>query len=69
MGHIEINIQLCKGCGYCVKYCTQNILEIGTEINNTGYLYSVQTEPEKCTGCGICAMMCPDAAINVYKED
>lgn len=68
MGKIVIDIQLCKGCGYCVKYCTKQILEIGEEINNTGYQYSVQTDPEKCTGCGICALMCPDAAINVYKE-
>lgn len=67
MGKTIIDSDVCKGCGYCVKYCPKKILELGTHINSGGYKYCIQTRPEECIGCGICAMMCPDLAISVYK--
>lgn len=63
-----MNHQLCKGCGFCVKYCPRQILETGEAVNAAGYLYAVQIDQAACTGCGTCAAMCPDAAINVYRE-
>ena len=67
-GFIEINSELCKGCGFCVRYCPCSLLAIGRDFNSVGYTYAIQNEKEKCTGCGICALMCPDAAINVFRE-
>ena len=68
MGKIIVDADLCKSCGYCVKYCPQGIMSIGEAFNRNGYKYAEQTDQSKCTGCGICALMCPDTAISVYKE-
>lgn len=67
MAHIEVNSRFCKGCKLCIQFCPKHIIELGTEINDIGDQYLVQTEPEKCTGCKLCAIMCPESAITVYK--
>ena len=28
---IDLNVLLCKGCSFCVKFCPKNILELGKE--------------------------------------
>lgn len=66
-GEIEINEKLCKGCGYCVKYCPQNCIVIpGDRYTPQGYLLPVFAEKDKCTACNICGWLCPDMAIDVY---
>lgn len=68
-GRVEIRVECCKSCGYCVKFCPKNVLEIGHEVNSKGYLHSVAARPEDCIGCAQCGMICPDAAIEVYREE
>ena len=67
MGRIVINPDLCKGCGFCIKYCPKTVIKIGTEFNQQGYKFAVPADEKSCIACGTCALMCPDAAINVYK--
>lgn len=64
---IEISKELCKSCGYCVKFCPRGVLKIGRESNMKGYQFAVMAEPEKCINCGLCATICPDAAISLYR--
>jgi len=67
MPGISIEKELCKGCGYCILYCPQKIIEMGKNTNSKGYTHVFQTDGNRCTGCKICAIVCPDAAIEVYK--
>ena len=67
MAKVEIVAERCKSCGYCVKFCHKQVLEIGTSVNSKGYEYVVPVRPEDCIGCAICGRMCPDGAIEIYK--
>ena len=62
-----IDVERCKGCGYCVEACPQKIMELAESFNSMGYHPVVWIDPEKCKGCAFCAMMCPDTAIEVFK--
>jgi 2-oxoglutarate ferredoxin oxidoreductase subunit delta len=67
-GEIVINETLCKGCGYCVKFCSRGCIEItGGKFTPQGYLLPAFIKQEKCNACCVCAWMCPDFAIEVYK--
>lgn len=68
MNRIEIEKELCKGCGYCIAYCPKKIIHMGKKMNAVGFKYAVSSDPQgECTACKICALMCPDAAISVYS--
>ncbi len=62
---LNINSLMCKGCGYCVKFCPKHILELGSERSDKGYFYPVVKDENACISCAICALMCPEAAIEV----
>jgi len=66
-GHIEINIENCKGCELCVNECPQESLQMSKNINKKGYHYAVLVD-DTCTGCTNCALVCPEAIITVYRE-
>lgn len=68
-GRIEIDRQLCKGCGYCVITCPKKVIAIDGEFNSQGYYPAVVVKPEECTGCALCAQICPDIAIMVFREE
>jgi 2-oxoglutarate ferredoxin oxidoreductase subunit delta len=61
----------CKGCGFCIEFCPQNVLYQSTEINNKGYHIVAMKDSDKCTGCNICSMLCPEFAVSVssVKEE
>lgn len=65
---IELNNFLCKGCGYCIKFCPKHILEMGKQRNKLGAFYPVVTDSAACTSCAICATVCPDGAISLPKK-
>lgn len=68
-GHININVDRCKGCSLCVSVCPPKILSIGQLVNAKGH-YAVQmTETGCCIGCAFCALICPDLALEVYRID
>ena len=67
MAKVEIEIERCKGCGLCVEVCPEQVLEIGREINLSGYQYVTAVQAEACIGCCRCAEMCPDTALAVWR--
>lgn len=64
-----INETLCKGCGYCIKYCPKAILEMGSERNKKGYFFPHITDEEKCIACAMCATICPEGAIELTEKE
>ncbi|MCD6309227.1 MAG: ferredoxin family protein [Candidatus Eremiobacteraeota bacterium] len=67
MPKVIIDRDRCKGCGFCVHFCPQNVLELSSELNVKGLYPAYVARPEDCIMCGICALMCPDAAMTVWK--
>lgn len=68
-GKIEINQELCKGCGYCVEVCPKSVIDIRKRFNKMGYFVAETVLPEECTGCASCAEICPEIAILVWREE
>jgi len=74
---IKLNPQLCKGCGFCVRFCPAGALAMGTwplwplgpqERNAKGNCLPVFT-PGLCNeNCLTCAQMCPEGAITIVEE-
>jgi 2-oxoglutarate ferredoxin oxidoreductase subunit delta len=58
---IEINRELCKGCGICVAFCPKNVLELSEHEK------AVIKAPDQCIYCGLCEQRCPDLAIELIK--
>lgn len=66
---VEIDINLCKGCGLCINFCPRKVLGFSENLNAKGFYPAKQVDEKNCTACGICYMMCPDAAVTVYKDE
>ncbi|MGN0659571.1 MAG: ferredoxin family protein [Emergencia sp.] len=66
MAKVEIKAELCKSCGYCIRFCPKDVLALSRKVNSKGYEY-VAPVNEDCIGCCSCARMCPAGAIDVYK--
>lgn len=66
MAMVQIREELCKACGYCVKFCPKKVLGPSGRVNSKGYEY-ITVIAEGCVGCCSCARMCPGGAIDVYK--
>ena len=66
---IFIDELFCKGCGICVHYCPQHVLEISNRVNRRGYYIPRVIDEEECTYCRTCDLFCPDFAIFVEEEE
>ena len=64
-GEIHINKDRCKGCGFCVEYCPEDVLELSEEFNVKGYHPPYVKHPDKCMYCQLCQTICPEFAIFV----
>jgi len=58
---IEVNQDLCSGCGICAVVCSYDAITM--EQSEKG-LVSVIDE-FKCKRCGVCSAACPANAINL----
>ena len=64
-GTVHIIEERCKGCGFCVEFCPQNVLIMSEHTNSKGYHPPKLREDAQCVDCGLCALLCPDFAIYV----
>ncbi len=62
---VEIDRQLCKGCGLCIMVCHPGVLRFEEGINGAGYHPAMAGDLTKCSACARCAQMCPDIAITL----
>lgn len=63
---LKLEIEKCKGCGYCIHFCPKEVLSLSSSFNMEGYPY-IQADESKCIGCGICYTMCPDNVISIVE--
>lgn len=53
---LNVEKELCKGCGICVAFCPKNVLKMEdgkVKIDDI----------DSCIQCGLCELRCPDYAI------
>jgi NAD-dependent dihydropyrimidine dehydrogenase PreA subunit len=60
MVEIQIDKELCTGCGTCVETCPVEVFEIQDEK-------SVAVNVEECLVCLACETQCPEGAIKVVE--
>ncbi len=68
-GQVNIFIEMCKGCGFCIRFCPRQVLEESAEMNQKGYHFPYVAKPDECAGCGLCEAICPDFAIRVSLRE
>ena len=67
-GAVIIDINRCKGCDLCVVACPADVLELQPkEVNDRGYHYAYDKNPDASIGCASCAAVCPDGCFTVYR--
>jgi MinD superfamily P-loop ATPase len=59
---IQIDEDLCTGCGICVTPCAEGAIEI---IDGKAKV----VKEELCDGAGFCLAVCPEGALTVEKRD
>lgn len=64
-GIVHIIDERCKGCGFCVEFCPQDVLIMSERTNTKGYHPPELIGDSQCVNCGLCALLCPDFAIYV----
>ncbi len=62
---VEVNYDLCKGCGLCVHVCPKNVLEMVEDLRVWMGTTAKVMRPEDCIRCKMCEDICPDFAITV----
>lgn len=59
---VDIDSQLCTGCGICVENCPSEVLYLSRSDKET---LAAFMSMEDCCACGTCAIKCPEHAIVV----
>lgn len=68
LGTVHIDVERCKGCGFCVAFCPTHVLEMSKQFNKKGYHPPEVVDADACTACDLCGMYCPDFAIYATKD-
>ncbi len=61
MALLEINREICTGCGACVQVCPFGALSLDSE--------NIAIVSEVCTGCGACLPECPVEALSIPEVE
>jgi len=67
-GVIHLIAERCKGCGFCIEFCPQNVLFMSKQTSAKGYHLPEITDDSHCLNCGLCMLLCPDFAIYVEES-
>jgi ferredoxin len=59
--YVEINPELCTGCGSCAEKCQIDAITI-VDGNS-------QVNLDRCIGCGVCVATCPSVAITLQQKE
>jgi 2-oxoglutarate ferredoxin oxidoreductase subunit delta len=65
---ITVNQNFCTGCGNCIEFCPQHVLERDTKLNKKGVYSPVVHDADSCTGCKLCEMYCGNFSIGVGER-
>ena len=68
-GHLYIQEDVCKGCGFCIEFCPKKVLEESDQFNAKGYYPPRVVDAEACVNCTFCELICPDFAIWSEKDE
>ena len=69
VGELHIIKDRCKGCGFCIEFCPNQVLQEASEFNKKGYHPPLVTKLGECVNCNLCEIICPEFAIySVLKE-
>jgi 2-oxoglutarate ferredoxin oxidoreductase subunit delta len=66
---VHIDIDRCKGCGYCAEFCPRGVLTMTDELGPRGYNMVKVGDSGQCLGCGLCQAICPEFGIYVTEEE
>jgi heterodisulfide reductase subunit A len=58
---IEVNREICSGCGVCVLLCSYDAIKL--EKSGNGAVAVINDR--RCKRCGVCVAACPSAAITL----
>ncbi len=64
-GVVHIEVDRCKGCGFCVEYCPRDVLVMSDEFNAKGYHPPKVKDIDNCCYCQLCEAICPEFALFV----
>jgi len=67
-GTVNIIIERCKGCSFCITYCPKEVLLMSDSFNKKGYHYPEIVKEGLCVNCNLCANICPEFAIYSLEE-
>ena len=67
--NVHINLDRCKGCGYCAEFCPCGVLKMTDELSPKGYNMVKVVDESKCLDCGLCQAMCPEFGIYVTPAE
>ena len=59
----------CKGCGFCIEFCPNQVLKESPEFNRKGYHPPLVTKQGECVNCNLCEIICPEFAIYSVELD
>jgi len=66
---IEIDRELCTGCGICIEFCPVDVLGESDDLNQYDNYFPEVKDIDKCIECRRCELYCPDFAIHVKTEE
>jgi 2-oxoglutarate ferredoxin oxidoreductase subunit delta len=68
-GDIHIIPDRCKGCGFCIEFCPNEVFTESEKFNVKGYHPPEINDGDKCIGCRLCELICPEFSIYIVLPE